>query len=111
MRALARVAIVAKARSSVSGPAAWPVLGFRPTPAILIPPLDRPDVLGDCLSLDEQLRRGWLCPSIENQRMGAHGYGQDRWDHRAWHHGRRDCAQSGRAGMARDRIRCQSGTK
>jgi 3-hydroxyisobutyrate dehydrogenase/glyoxylate/succinic semialdehyde reductase len=31
----------------------------------VVPPLDRFDVLGDCLSLDQQLRRGWLCPSIE----------------------------------------------
>ena len=37
--------------------------------------------------------------------QGANAHGQDRWNRRAWHHGRRDRPQPGRARMARDRLR------
>ena len=87
---------------------AWPFDQHLPCST---PPLDRLTILGDCLSLDQQLRRGRLCPSIENQRMGAHNYGQDRRNHRAWHHGRRDCAQPDRTRMAGDRFRHQFRTR
>ena len=67
--------------------------------------LDRSKLLGDCLSPDHQLRRGARCPSIEFDSTGTDTHGQDRWNRRAWHHGRRDRPQSGRARMARDRLR------
>ncbi len=96
--------MAANAWSFVSGLNDWPVLGFRPRPAIcrsslsrlslglrIWPiksdgrnlqlcsvarkPLDRSNLLGDCYRTIKQLRRGRRCPSIE---IG--GWETDRMD-------------------------------